>query len=194
MEYHTKAYFESVGYRIWTRRKELGMSQEKLLETVREMGGIPCTRQTLSKIERGDGESAQKMTLSLLMSLCAAMNCELEYIMGLIDDTQERMFIAKDITGLSDNAIYRLNEMKEEGDLCGLVSELIEHRNSGFILSLMEESIGLRTNEAQLSNDDLVTVDINGKPLRVMKRRFLDDLISDCVIDTIHEIAASSDK
>ena len=70
-----KEDFAETGARILQKRKELGMTRERLAE----MADISV--QFLADIERG----AKSMTVSTLRKLCAALNVTTDYIVNGID-------------------------------------------------------------------------------------------------------------
>lgn len=78
MEYN----YVQIGNRIRSEREKLNLSQEKLLENIREKGRPCIGRNTLSKIENGDTKSFNAISLAQLTSLCEEFDCSISYLFG----------------------------------------------------------------------------------------------------------------
>lgn len=77
-----KYNYIQIGNRIRSEREKLNLSQEKLLENIREKRKPCIGRNTLSKIENGDTKSFNAISLAQLTSLCEEFNCSISYLFG----------------------------------------------------------------------------------------------------------------
>ena len=71
----------TVGERIRQARKELGWSQDKLIEQLQNrQAGIGRT--TLSAIESGKKDALDHVSLSALCAMCDLFDCDMGYLLG----------------------------------------------------------------------------------------------------------------
>lgn len=122
MNYNWKA----IGKRIRTERKNLSLSQEKLIE---KTGLQVSARQTIGNWESGESEP----DLYALSKLCEIFNCEMGYLLCEYDcKTREATDIQK-VTGLSEKAIESLSGLKSSGNI-SILSQIVEHQDLGSFL------------------------------------------------------------
>lgn len=100
----------AIGHRIKQRRKELGMSQEELLERLRcsgdGSGGM--SKVTFGKIEHGE---LGDFKISQALALCEVLSCDIGYLLCEYDSktlTTEQMTAH---TGLSEESIETLHDL-----------------------------------------------------------------------------------
>lgn len=77
-----KYNYVEIGKRIRLEREKLNLSQEKLLNNIRE-NGRPCIgRNTLSKIENGDEKAFNAINLAQIISICEEFDCSISFLFG----------------------------------------------------------------------------------------------------------------
>ena len=102
-----KDKLEKVGCRILSERKDLGMSQDDLINALRDKQ-IAISRSSLYKIEHG--ERCDSFTIPLLLALCDIFSCEMGYLMneqGYENKTRTTTDIVQ-ATGIAPEAVRRL--------------------------------------------------------------------------------------
>ena len=97
----------TVGERIRQARKELGWSQDKLIEQLQNrQAGIGRT--TLSAIESGKKDALDHVSLSALCAMCDLFDCDMGYLLGEYEEKHRVAAEVCDATGLSETAVQRL--------------------------------------------------------------------------------------
>ena len=103
----------TTGERIKARRKEIGLSADKLAER------IGVSRSTIFRYENGDIE---KMPMNTLVPIAAALNTSVEYLMGWKEEQKKNDIQADIILKMRTDStfmsvvesLYRLDEEKLE--------------------------------------------------------------------------------
>ncbi len=110
MEYN----YGQIGNRIRSEREKLNLSQEKLLENIREKGKPCIGRNTLSKIENGDTKSFNAISLAQLTSLCEEFDCSISYLFGEYEyRNYDNKFICEK-TGLTEKSLVTILRRKND--------------------------------------------------------------------------------
>ena len=113
-----KDKLEKVGCRILSERKVLGMSQDELINALRDKQ-IAISRSSLYKIEHG--ERCDSFTIPLLLALCDIFGCEMGYLMneqGYENKTRTTTDIVQ-ATGLAPEAVQQLKAWNTPAKLSG---------------------------------------------------------------------------
>lgn len=114
-----------ISERLKTQRKRLGLSQAQLSSLIQEQGG-GTTRENIAKWESGKSTP----DLNSLVALCNALECDLTYLLGVIDTPKQEVYDIQACTGLSEKAVSNLLELKKEGASIGieLLSKILESK------------------------------------------------------------------
>lgn len=114
-----------ISERLKTQRKRLGLSQAQLSSLIQEQGG-GTTRENIAKWESGKSTP----DLNSLVALCNALECDLTYLLGVIDTPKQEVYDIQACTGLSEKAASNLLELKKEGASIGieLLSKILESK------------------------------------------------------------------
>lgn len=108
---YTKDY---IGERIKARRTALNLTQKELAAKINFGAPAPHTQITQwENSEKTPGTDA-------LIRLCNALDCDMDYLLGAIDDTRRAAYDARETTGLDTMAIEHLIELKKAGADSGL--------------------------------------------------------------------------
>ena len=133
MEYN----FKLIGHRIRTERKKAGFKSQDALVDRLQSEGFATTRATLGKIENG---KTSHYDCELLLLLCKIFNCEMGYLLGEYNCKTGRNTDISKATGLSEEAILRLNplsSMNVNRDKSKILSLLIVHPKFSRLLDLL---------------------------------------------------------
>lgn len=107
MEYN---YIE-IGERIRKEREKLNLSQDELLDKIRDSGNPCIGRNTLSKLENGDQAAFNAISISKLTSICNVFDCSISYLMGEYTfRNYDNKFICEQTNLLESNLIKILNK------------------------------------------------------------------------------------
>lgn len=96
--------FIEIGYRLYDERKKHGYSQEKLAEMVY------VSRGAVSAWERGQ----YLPSTDKLLMLCELYDCDMDYLMGRIDESKHDLKFICEQTGLNEAAAKRLQAAQEK--------------------------------------------------------------------------------
>ena len=100
-----------IGNKIRKIREEAAITQETLA------GDFHISRNTLSKIENGEEkDSRPQLTLEFLLKFSKRFNCDIGYLLGEYDESKQEAHEICSATGLSENALYKIQ--KEKNNLC----------------------------------------------------------------------------
>lgn len=102
--------FAKIAERIRTRRKSLGVSQNRFIEMLNDIG-VRISRNRLSRIEN-DGEQAE-YTLDFLLGCCKLFDCDLGYLLGEYDESRESLHYICEHTGLTEKALQNILVLNE---------------------------------------------------------------------------------
>lgn len=104
----SKYNYMEIGDRIRSERKKLGLSQENLIDTIKDKGKPTCGRNILSGLENGDKSAFNGISLDKMLALCEELGCSLSYLLGEYScKNYDTEFIHQTI-GLSEIAIDSL--------------------------------------------------------------------------------------
>ena len=103
--------YVEIGERIRKERKKLNLSQDDLINTIREKLEHCFGRNTLSKIENGDQAAFKAISVAELTSLCEIFNCSISYLVGEYTfRNYDNKFICEQTNLLESNLIKILNK------------------------------------------------------------------------------------
>ena len=106
-----KYNYVMIGKRIKEIRKNARLSQDDFILAA----NLPGTqRKRLGKIERGDADAVGKLDLDFFARVADFAGVSIGYILGEYDSSTREIQDIHDVTGLSEEAITSLMEMKEE--------------------------------------------------------------------------------
>lgn len=111
---YTKRY---IGDRIKSRRKELKMTQKELAAKIND--GIDLEDSPHTQISQWENGSKIPGT-DALSRLCNALNCDIDYLLGAIEEERRATHDAVEYTGLSKEAIETIKKIKDAGGTMGL--------------------------------------------------------------------------
>lgn len=106
-----------IGSRIKERRKKLGLTQKELASKINE--GIDPDDAPHTQISNWENGSKIPGT-EALARLCNALDCDIEYLLGAIEEERRATHDAVEYTGLSKDAIETVSKIKEAGGVMGL--------------------------------------------------------------------------
>ena len=105
--------YVEIGERIRKERKKLNLSQDDLINTIREKLEHCFGRNTLSKIENGDQAAFKAISVAELTSLCEIFNCSISYLVGEYTfRNYDNKFICVQ-TGLSEESVEKLKHWND---------------------------------------------------------------------------------
>jgi len=103
-----KYNYNEIGERIRKKRKKLSLSQDELLNKIRDKGKPCFGRNTLSRIENGDPAAFNAISIAELTALCEEFQCSISHLMGEYSfRNYDNKFICTQ-TGLSEESVERL--------------------------------------------------------------------------------------
>lgn len=111
--------------RLKTQRKRRKLSQAQLSALIQEQGG-GTTRENIAKWESGKSTP----DVNSLIALCNALECDLTYLLGVIDTPKQEVYDIQVCTGLSEKAVSNLVELKKGEANLGieLLSKMLESK------------------------------------------------------------------
>ena len=111
--------------RLKTQRKRRKLSQAQLSALIQEQGG-GTTRENIAKWESGKSTP----DVNSLIALCNALECDLTYLLGVIDTPKQEVYDIQACTGLSEKAVSNLVELKQGEPNIGieLLSKMLESK------------------------------------------------------------------
>lgn len=112
-----------ISERLKTQRKHLGLSQTQLSALIQAQGG-GTTRENIAKWESGKSTP----DVNSLIALCNALECDLTYLLGVIDTPKQEVYDIRACTGLSEKAVSHLLYLKKKEANIGieLLSKMLE--------------------------------------------------------------------
>lgn len=118
MEYN----FIKIGDRIRAIRKSKNISQDNLIEVFGNDYNFSISRNTLSKIENGDGA---RLTFDFLLCFSKWAKCDIGYLLGEYDEKTQNSHQLCEITGLNETSINFLLSVKslKIGDIINIPVE-----------------------------------------------------------------------
>lgn len=103
-----KYNYIEIGDRIREERKKLNMSQDDLLNTIREKEKPCFGRNKLSEIENGYLDAFKGISVAELIALCEEFNCSISHLLGEYNyRNYDNKFICEQ-TGLSEESVEKL--------------------------------------------------------------------------------------
>ena len=140
-----------------------------------------------------------------IIQLCDLLKCDVDYLIGRIDcQTHDNQFIHDEI-GLNEAAINKMRNLHKNNrasSFTDIISILIEHFNSEYMLDLIAEYISRLSPENDIDITSLSTkefhdyinsnetkVNYEGHNFIVKKRNFIESLIQTSIISDLPEIA-----
>lgn len=105
MEYN----FVKIGERIIEERKKQKISQEKLIEILKDNFNFHITRNRLSSIENGNQD---KFSFDFLYYFSKVINCDIGYLLGEYNEKTHEKHQLSSITGLNEFSIDFLLKLK----------------------------------------------------------------------------------
>ena len=99
--------YKEIGKRLASERRKLGLSQSALADTIRAR--VPVGRNTLSGLETGKEIAWRNVSLELLLCLCDLFSCDLGYLMGMYPEHTINAKLAREYTGLTEQAVNNLH-------------------------------------------------------------------------------------
>lgn len=169
-----------IGERIRAARKEAGYSQENLINELQTNGYKAPSRNTLSKIEGGNEDAINSLSLSSIVGMSVLFGCDPGFLLGERDYRNHEVDLIHDKTGLSDAAIFKLSDIKENG-LSDVLSKCLEG-NIEFFLSII-------TGLTNLNDSNMRQIDIDGHEMNISDARMLEWFFLDHIREEIRTIA-----
>ena len=169
-----------IGERLRTARKEAGYSQESLINELQTHGFKAPSRNTLSKIEGGNEDAIGSLSLSSIVGMSLLFGCDPGFLLGERDYRNHEVNLIHDKTGLSDAAIFKLSDIKDNG-LSSVLSKCLEG-NIEFFLSIIS---GL----ANSGSSGTQQINIDGHEMNISNARMLEWFFLDHMREEIRTIA-----
>lgn len=135
--------YDEISNRIRKYRVAQGLSQERMLEELRDRG-TPMGRNTLSGLENGKEEAFRSASLVQLAEICEILGCSIGHLLGEYECRDYRAQVVQEETGLREGAIGSLRVLKEENNttaFADLVSLALESENIAYSLSLLGDFV-----------------------------------------------------
>ncbi|MDO4943121.1 MAG: helix-turn-helix transcriptional regulator [Lachnospiraceae bacterium] len=108
-----KYNYIEIGERIRKEREKLELSQDELLDKIRDKKKPCIGRNTLSKLENGDQAAFNAISIAKLTSICEVFNCSISYLMGEYSfRNYDNKFICEQ-TGLSEESVEKLKHWND---------------------------------------------------------------------------------
>ena len=166
-----KYNYSKIGERFRSERKKLGISQQELIDRIREKEKPTVGRNILSRLENGDETAFNGISIAQLTAICEEFDCSISYLLGEYEaHTYDLEFIHAQ-TGLAEDAINsliglnNLNEMSPacQNDKFDLINLILQdtHKKESFS-SLLDLIVGFCRFTIPAASDSLYTVDSNG--------------------------------
>jgi len=114
--------YDKLGERIKGLRKEKNLTQTTFAELFDYYG--ENAYQTVSNWEKGNNIPP----LEILLKICKEFACEIGYLLGAHDAKTRVSADVQDVTGLSEDAVNELQELRKAG-LADVLSRLITHKD-----------------------------------------------------------------
>jgi transcriptional regulator with XRE-family HTH domain len=148
-------YDEScISKRIKARRRECGLTQGEL---AKKMIGVEIPIESLrNSISVWEGGKIAPSTSSLI-SLCNALDCDIDYLLGAIDTPRKAVHDLKNETGLSEKAVQNLIGKSKAGGDKGIeiLSEFLENKNFWDAIAYINYAKYAETGRSVEMSDDL---------------------------------------
>lgn len=153
-----------IGIKIKNERKKNNLTQEKLGELIGENGGDDSvTRQTISKWEIGQSYP----TLENLLALCNIFKCDIEYLLGNIPCKTRINTDINQFTGLSEDAIKKLNTYVQKKRLAkSLISSFITHHSFDTLLCYLEDYYIRSSDLSTIISNIMTTFNLSKKDVK----------------------------
>lgn len=131
-----------LGANIKAERKRLGLSMEALGDKV----GLG--REAISSIEHARNKGYPE--LEGLLSMCAAFNCDLEYLLGFQEERIRGHVDFSEITGLDPSTIERIAEGRYESEV---INYFLNHPSWEEFIARISEALSSQWLIIKLNND-----------------------------------------
>ena len=125
-------YEDSLRKNLKKLRKSKGLTQEGFAEEFQRQTGINTSVDTVRKWESETRGNPPRV--ETLFALCAFYNCDLDFLIGRIEERRHDIRYIKEITGISERAIDQIIRLNE-GDIARSVSPESMINILSFILS-----------------------------------------------------------
>ena len=122
MEYNSS----KIGDRIRTVRKEKGISQEKLIATLKDDYNFGIARNTISQIENGEKTD---FSFDFLLIISKIFGCDIGYLLCEYDETTQEKHQICSATGLSESSIDNLDEYKKYPEIIDFIDTIVANSN-----------------------------------------------------------------
>lgn len=161
--------FKKIGKRIKDERKLAGYkSQDALCDYIGEHNYRSIKRQTLAKWENGE----EMPPLDVLCTLCELFDCEVGYLLCEYDCKTRTKTDIHALTGLSDNAIDSLVQIKskhelfqghkkKKNDKLDIINLMLADKKNG-LSSFLDILTGFCRFDVSNAENQMYTVDNNG--------------------------------
>lgn len=123
---------ESLRKNLKMLRESKGLTQEQFAEEFQNQTGINTSVYTVSTWESEARGNPPRM--ETLLALCAFYDCDLDFLIGRIEERRHDIRYIKEITGISESAIDQIIRLNE-GDIARSVSPESMINILSFILS-----------------------------------------------------------
>lgn len=124
-------YKETLRQNLKRLRESKSLTQQEFAEVFQSHTGINTSVEAVRKWENKNGSLPRTETL---LALCAFYNCDLDFLIGRMEERRHDIRYIKELTGLSEEAISQLIKLNE-GDLARTVSPASMVKILSFILS-----------------------------------------------------------
>lgn len=175
---------KQIGERIKKERKKASLTQEELLEKVYLSKSSVAS---LRAWERG-GRLPDTDTLA---RMCEVFDCDFGYLICDYDERDYSTHKIREATGLSENAIMRLYDMRKYNQITwysDMLSAIIEHPEFGSMLSAMRDIVKAGEKESYIPNS------ISDYPESVKLRDVYQNKITNLLFEIITDIAPAFEE
>ncbi len=126
-----------IGQNIESARKNKGLTQPKLIEKLSEKNEKTISRNTLSKIERGDSSAYHTFRFDTLAAFSEILGCDIGHLIGEYQQRTRELADICDVTGYNADVIEFMTNLPP--DQKEILSEILLHKSFLEILARINE-------------------------------------------------------
>lgn len=109
-----KYNYSKIGERFRSERKKLGISQQELIDRIREKEKPTVGRNILSRLENGDETAFNGISIAQLTAICEEFDCSISYLLGEYEARSYDLEFICQKTGLTEASIKKIYSQKND--------------------------------------------------------------------------------
>lgn len=161
--------YKYVGERIRTRRKEMNISQEALIEQLQDFSHIRIGRNTLSKLENGESTDIKFETICGITKI---LNCDIGYLTGAYNEHHLSVHEISETTGLTESSIDYLTALNKANDyeLLDILNTILSMRPfAPMLFKAIQSYISSGDKPAVLTVDDKLSMNVSERQIWISR-------------------------